>query len=219
MTAALRFDPIRLRRMRAVAQGGRAFPRRGNRPPGTFDPHKPNRDDTECRNFPARSAGASGSHDRSGVGQKHGGASNAQFLSEPLGERCASMRRHYFFVATQSLPSCRRARRPCGKIPARRCLRGWLVRIEGAGGDSSSRKGAHSLRTARIRAAGDRIETEGCSHLRSRLLCRQIGCWCQREATSATIHRRLWRLPACRARRPSSFRNRNRPPRQRRAAK
>ena len=59
-----------------------------------------------------------------------------------------------------------------------------LVRIEGAGGDFFRKEGADFLaQLLAFARQADRIETEGCGHLMSRLLSGQIG-GCQREATS-----------------------------------
>ena len=54
MTAALRFDPIRLPpECEQLRKEVRAFLAE-EIAAGTFDPHKPNREDTDGRNFPAR---------------------------------------------------------------------------------------------------------------------------------------------------------------------
>ncbi|MGY3645168.1 hypothetical protein ACVWW2_000459 [Bradyrhizobium sp. LM4.3] len=57
MTAALRFDPIRLpEKCEQLRKEVRAFLAE-EIAAGTFDPHKPNREDTDARrNFPAGSA-------------------------------------------------------------------------------------------------------------------------------------------------------------------
>ncbi len=59
MTAALRFDPIRLpSECVALRKDVRAFPRRRNRG-RTFDPHQPNREDSDAPEF-SRRVGARG---------------------------------------------------------------------------------------------------------------------------------------------------------------
>src|SRR5213592_2821883 len=189
MTAALRFDPIRLppeceklrREVRAFLADEIAA--------GTFDPQKPNREDTDAPEF-SRRVGARGwlgmtwpkkygGHERSFLERyvvteemrvanaPTRRVGDAHFLGDDITLEKAALVAAIFFRPCHAEPAARAD--AAGKFRRIGIFAVGLLRIEGAGGDLVGKKGAHFL--AQHLAFGgkaDRIETEGCGHVASR---------------------------------------------------